>query len=109
MLNNLKELIKLLNQDENIKRFKELEAIIDHDKNLQNDYQTLKDLQKQLVQAKHYNSAKQKDLEAVYNAHFEKLQSHVLMSEYLDLLESINNDLQLIQNIITQEINMDIE
>lgn len=108
-MNNLTELITLLNQDTNIKRFKELEQRIDHDKNLQKDYLLLKDLQKQLVQAKHNKSAKQKELEETYNKHFAKLQNHVLMAEYLDLLESINNDLQLIQNIITQEINMDIE
>ena len=107
-MNNLTELTTLLKEEENIKRFKQLEAIIDQDKNLLKDYEILKDIQKQLVQAKHNNSANLKDLEERYNTHFEKIQNHVLLSEYLDLLESINNDLQLIQNIINEEINMDI-
>ncbi len=108
-MDNLKHLIRLLKQDNTVQRFQELEQKIDQDKILQKDYVTLKGLQKKLVQAKHKKSPKLRDLEEVYNNHFAKLQNHVLMSEYLDLLESINNDLQMIQTIIAEEINMDID
>ena len=44
-----------------------------------------------------------------YNKQLEVVLGHVLMSEYLDLLEVVNNDLQFIQSVITNEINADFE
>ena len=107
-LSKLSNLLKSLNEDENIKRFKELEAIIDQDEKLNNDYKKLQDLQKLMVQ----KEAKKLDAKVEtdnYNTQLELVLNHVLMSEYLDLLEVVNNDLQMIKEIITKEINMELE
>jgi len=34
---------------------------------------------------------------------------HMILSEYLDLLEEVNFDLALVQKIVSQEINTDFE
>lgn len=108
-MNNLKELIVALNNDESIKRYKELEYIIDHDKNLKKEYELLKELQKKLVRAENTKNAKLSDIRSEYDVQYEIVKNHVLLEEYIDLLESINNDVQMIQNIISDEINMDVD
>ena len=68
----------------------------------------MQDLQKLMVQkdAKKLDSTKET---MEYNKQLEVVLGHVLMSEYLDLLEVVNNDLQFIQSVITNEINADFE
>jgi len=107
-LSKLTDLTKALNKDENIVRFKEIEQIIDSNKELNDAYKKLQDLQKLMVQkdAKKLDSTVET---ANYNEQLEVVLGHVLMSEYLDLLEVVNNDLQMIKNIITDEINMELE
>lgn len=107
-LNSLENLKKALNEDENIKRFKQIEAIIDKDENLLNHYKKLQDLQKVMVQkeAKKLNA---EEATKKYNDQMQLVLDHVLMSEYMDLLEVVNEDLQFIKSIITKEINMDFE
>lgn len=105
---SLEKLKKSLNQDENIKRFKLIESIVDKDELLNSEYKKLQDLQKLMVQ----KDARKQDsiIETTnYNNKLEEVLGHVLMSEYLDLMEVVNNDLQMIKEIITQEINMDFE
>jgi cell fate (sporulation/competence/biofilm development) regulator YmcA (YheA/YmcA/DUF963 family) len=107
-LDKLHELIQELNKDESIIRYKELEAIIDQDEALRTEYKKLLDLQKILVQKKE----KTKDFKAeedAYNTQYSKVMSHYLMEEYLELVELVNNDLQLIQQIISDEINMNFD
>lgn len=108
-MNKLTDLTNELKNNESIKRFKQLESIIDHDENLKNDYELLKNLQKKLVQAETKKSANLSDIKQEYDTQLEKVNQHVLLSEYVDLIQSINEDLQLIQTIITEEINMDID
>ena len=108
-MNKLNELTKELKNSETIKRFKQLESIIDHDETLKKDYELLKNLQKNLVQAETKKSANLSEIKEEYNTQLEKVNQHVLLAEYIDLIQSINEDLQLIQTIITEEINMDID
>lgn len=108
-MNKLNELTNELKNSETIKRFKQLESIIDHDEILKKDYELLKKLQKELVQAETKKSANLSEIREEYNTQLEKVNQHVLLSEYVDLIQSINEDLQLIQTIITEEINMDID
>jgi len=96
-----------LAKDPKVLRYQELEELIHKDKALLEEYKVLKDLQKKLVNAK----VKQKpfeEIEQAYLAKYEDLLMHPLMGEYLDLVESINEDLQLITDIIGHEINMDL-
>lgn len=107
-LSKLEELVTLLKQDENIVRFKQLEHIIDTDETLKKEFNLLKDLQKKLVKKQHLKIEHSEEQRA-YDEQYKVLENHYLMSEYLDLLEAINNDLQFIKDIITNEINMEFD
>lgn len=108
-MNKLTELLNTLQNDVGLQRYKELEYIIDHDENLKKQYELLKDLQKELVRAETTKSANLSVIKQEYDTQYEVVKNHVLLEEYIDLLESINNDIQMIQNIISDEINMDID
>lgn len=108
-MNKLDNLLEELRQSEVIKRFKELEKYIDQEKNMQEDYQQLLKLQKQMVQDE---TAKSKNLvisRKAYEIQREKLSSNLIIEEYLDLLDEINQDLQTIQEILNVEIKKDFE
>lgn len=109
MLNKLQELKQELQQQESIKRFKHLEMIIDQDETLKQDYNMLKNLQKLMVQAEHKQSANLSAHTSNYQAQLDKVNQHILLSEYVDLVQTINEDLQLIQTIISEELNMDVD
>ncbi len=108
-LTKLQELINEIKKDANIQRFQQLEKIIDQDENLKIQHSKLLNIQKKLVQSEYYKSANLETIKAEYETVYNTLIEHVLMSEYLDLLQSINDDLQLIERIITEEINMDFD
>ena len=59
---------------------------------------------RQINSRSNYDEAKQ-----AYETARAKLLDHVLMSEYLDLLEVINEDIALIQSIIEDDINHDLD
>ena len=108
-LTNLTKLIELINEDTTIKRFKELESIIDQDDKLSQDFEDLQSLQKIMVNAETKKTKNEVEATTSYNIQLNKVMDHYLMSEYLDLLEVVNNDLQLIKDIITKEINVDLD
>lgn len=108
-LDKLTTLIQLINQDENVKRFKKLEKRIDEDKDLMTAYQTLLDLQKIMVQDEAKKSSRLVQSKALYQSQLDKVMNHLLMGEYLDVLEVVNNDLQMIKQIIMDEISADFE
>ena len=108
-LNKLENLIAKLAEDTAVKRFKELEQIIDNDQLLNKDYQNLLDLQKIMINKR---EKKSKDLRLAidnYEKAKEIVMNHLIIDEYLDLLEEINYDLNLIQKIISEEINIDFK
>lgn len=108
-MNKLDNLINEITNDVVVKRFKELEKIIDNDQLLNNDYSNLLELQKVMVNKQQKNS---KDLNVAVNNYElakENIMKHIIIEEYLDLLEEINYDLGLIQKIISEEINTDFE
>ncbi len=108
-MSSLKDLIKAIKSDSNIIRFKELESVIDADPTLKKNFELLIHLQKIMVQKEAKKTQDFQLAKSDYDAQYETVRSHVLMDEYLDLLEVVNNDLQLIQSILTYEINADIE
>ena len=108
-MNKLENLIAKLAEDTAVKRFKELEQIIDNDQLLNKDYQNLLDLQKIMINKR---EKKSKDLRLAidnYEKAKEIVMNHLIIDEYLDLLEEINYDLNLIQKIISEEINIDFK
>ena len=108
-LNKLNNLIQEITNDVVVKRFKELEKIIDNDQLLKKDYNNLLELQKVMVNRE---QKKSKDLKIAvdnYEVAKKNVLEHIIIEEYLDLLEEINYDLGLIQKIISEEINIDFE
>lgn len=108
-MNKLDNLIAELQKSEVIKRFKELEKIIDQDKKLQANYQLLLDLQKKMVKDQTLNSNNLIESKKAYEEQLKLLSKNLIIEEYLDLLEEINEDLQTIQEIINNEIKIDFE
>jgi len=108
-LNSLDQLINKIKEDPTVKRFKELEKVIDKDEKLNKEYNELLKLQKIMVNKRELKS---KDF-AVAKTNYEKAKKqvleHIVLNEYLDLLEEINYDLGLIQKIISEEIKIDFE
>ena len=108
-MNSLRELIQLLESDPEIIRFKELEKVIDQDENIKQEYHQLLNLQKDMVQKQFKKSPKYDQAKKIYDQAFNKILTYPIMEEYLDLLEQINSDLNLIQTIIEEEINLDFD
>ena len=106
-MSKIDELIDLIKNDESIIRYKKLEKIINQNEQLKENYKKMFVIQKKIVQKKNTKSWTL-EIQTLYNQNLEKLHSHYLMGEYLDLLENINNELQLITKIIEEEINLDI-
>lgn len=97
-------LIQVIENDEKTKRFKELDAIIETHPTLYKDYENLKLLQQKMVRAK-ANKKTLTDEEKTYNNALDSLMNHPLMSEYLDLIESINEDIKWVTETIESSIN----
>ena len=108
-MDNLKKLINELQKDERIIRFKILLRFIDQDKILQNDYKKLLELQKKMVNDEEKNRKNLENSKREYEKAKINLSSNIVVSEYIELLEEINLDLQMIQNIIENEISADFE
>jgi cell fate (sporulation/competence/biofilm development) regulator YmcA (YheA/YmcA/DUF963 family) len=109
MLSKLKELIQEIASDNTVARYKELEKLIDSDEKLMNEYKKLLDLQKIMVQDEAKNSSRLSDSKTNYELQYNMVMEHYLMAEYLDIVEVVNNDLQLIKNIILHELSADFE
>jgi len=108
-LNKLDILIDELTNDSLIKRFKELEIIIDNDHLLNKEFNDLLELQKIMVNKREKKSKDFGLAKNNYEKAKENVLNHFILTEYLDLLEEINYDLGLIQKIITEEIRIDFE
>ena len=108
-LSKLKELILLIKNDEQIRRFKELEKVIDHNKSIKADYDKLLDMQKNMVKQEYENSATLPEAKRKYDLQLQVVLKYPIIEEYLDLLEMVNNDISLIKNIIEEEIAIDFD
>ena len=104
-----KKLIEAIKSNELIKRYKELEVIINSNASLLKQMDELKTIQKEIVHAE--KLAKPEILKQIrerYNDKLTLIESYPLMSEYLDLQAKINDDLQGFKDVIEQGINSDL-
>ena len=108
-MNSLKNLINELENDKLIVRFKKLENIIDQDKEINKNFKNLLELQKKMVNDREKNPSNFENSSKLYEIAKSALTSNIIISEYIELLEDINYDLQMIQNIIGTEISADFE
>jgi cell fate (sporulation/competence/biofilm development) regulator YlbF (YheA/YmcA/DUF963 family) len=103
-MRSLEVLLERIQSDPAVQRFRELEALIDADVELQRQYKALLDLQKRMVQRESSGHPDAPAAKEAYELAKNELLDHVLLGEYLALLEQLNDDLQGIQNIIEQEL-----
>lgn len=106
-MNKLKE--EFLNTDL-VKRIQSLEKIIDNNPTLNEKLNSLKELQKKMVNAKEFNQINQYK---AYKEEYDKLYAEILefpfVEEYLELLEQANNILLDICYIIENKINKELK
>lgn len=111
MVNQLDKLKKLKNEIQSsllVKRYQELEKIIDNDQNLKDQYNKLLDYQKEMVNKKALNKKGLEESTKKYETQKELVMNYLIIDEYLELQQQINADLQMIQSIISDEIDKDI-
>ena len=102
-------LIEEISNDITVKRFKKLEKVIDNDHLLYKEFNDLLELQKIMINKREKGSKDFSSAENIYNKAKKSVLNHIVLNEYLDLLEEINYDLSMIQKIITEEIENDFK
>jgi cell fate (sporulation/competence/biofilm development) regulator YmcA (YheA/YmcA/DUF963 family) len=107
-LDSLKKLIDDFSNDPRVKRYKELEGIINNSRELKVLFSDLKRKQKKVVNNTHYGIEDKASEEAMKAAQ-DALMEYPLMSEYLDIIDELNQDIQAITHMIESSINEDLE
>ena len=109
-MNQKEKLIEMLQQDEEIQRYKRIEEMINHNKELTQKFNELKRVQKQLVNAKHIGKAEAIDVfQAQYDRLYEAIEDYPLMADYLALQSDINEMIQQIVAIIEEGLEKEFE
>jgi cell fate (sporulation/competence/biofilm development) regulator YmcA (YheA/YmcA/DUF963 family) len=108
-LNKLDALINELKESSEIKRFRDLEHIIMNDTELLEKFNIMLDKQKVMVNDKELGRKNYEFSKNDYNETKTLLLSNIIVEEYLTLINDINDDLQLLKNIISNEVNKEFE
>ena len=104
------KLIDMILQDEDIKRYKRMESLINDRKDLKAKFNELKSVQKQLVNAKHIG--KKEAINAFqerYDALYQSIEEYPLMSDYMALQSDINEMIQSIVSILEEGLEKDFD
>lgn len=102
------KILSYINENSKIKRYKELEVIINNNTELSQKMDELKNMQKQIVHAeKLVKSNSLIELNKEYEMLLSNLESYPLMNEYLDLQVEINESLQSFKDIVEKGIDSD--
>ncbi|MBQ3253760.1 MAG: YlbF family regulator [Acholeplasmatales bacterium] len=92
-----------------VKRIKELENYIDNNKDINESFNKIKDIQKQLVNSKEFNQMNQYSiLLNEYEKEKDRLINLPFVEEYLELLEIVNNMLLNLTEEISNKLNKEI-
>ncbi|TNF09298.1 MAG: hypothetical protein EP317_01070 [Bacillota bacterium] len=103
------KLIKMVLENEQIKRYKTIEKLINDNKEIKGKMNQLKSIQKQLVNAKHIQKEEAvKQFQVRYDELLSEIENYPLMSEYMALQGDINDMIQAIQDIIEDGIEKDM-
>ncbi len=105
-MNNIDELKNYFLSLEEVKRFKELENYILNNKKIKDSFESLKEKQKQLVNAKEFNQKVQyKIYEEEYLKQKEELLDMPFVEEYLELVDIINSKLEELSFELENKLN----
>ncbi|VEU80684.1 YlbF family regulator [Haploplasma axanthum] len=103
------KIIEKIKNEPKIKRYKELEDILNQNQEVSHKIEELKNIQKQMINAKNLGKIEiQTKLENDYQNKLEEIENYPLMTEYMDLQEEINVFLQNIKEIIESGIDSDL-
>jgi cell fate (sporulation/competence/biofilm development) regulator YmcA (YheA/YmcA/DUF963 family) len=104
------KLIKMILENESISRYRRIEQLINDHKELKVKIGELKNIQKQLVNAKEIGKSEAiQSFQQRYDDLLESIEEYPLMSDYLALQSDINEMLQSIVSIIEDGIEKDFE
>jgi cell fate (sporulation/competence/biofilm development) regulator YmcA (YheA/YmcA/DUF963 family) len=104
------KLIKMILENESISRYRRIEQLINDHKELKVKIGELKNIQKQLVNAKEIGKSEAiQSFQKRYDDLLESIEEYPLMSDYLALQSDINEMLQSIVSIIEDGIEKDFE
>jgi len=108
-MNEKEKLIQMIENNEDIQRYKRIEKQINENKDIKQKINQLKSIQKQLVNAKHIGKQEAvKQFQSRYDELLEEIENYPLMSEYMALQSDINDMIQSIIDIIEQGIEKDM-
>ncbi len=104
-MKNLEALKTALEENETVKQFKILERAIFNDDTYKREYASLLEAQQRMVNAKEKNLANYGALKREYEAKMEKMTENPLISQYLTLQETLNEDVGMLFSIIEAGVN----
>jgi cell fate (sporulation/competence/biofilm development) regulator YmcA (YheA/YmcA/DUF963 family) len=104
-MSKLTETLELLTSDPNIIRYRQLEELINNDSVIKQHFAKLKNLQKQITNAKHFNKVNLvKSLEEQYQLVYIELSENGFFNEYLDLQSYCNEVLLQMRTILSENL-----
>lgn len=104
------KLLLMIQEHEEIQRYKRLEQAINQIPELKAKFHELKSVQKQLVNAKHIGKKEAIDaFQMRYDALYEAIETYPLMSDYLALQSDINDMIQTIVHILEEGLEKDFD
>jgi cell fate (sporulation/competence/biofilm development) regulator YmcA (YheA/YmcA/DUF963 family) len=104
------KLIEMIQNDAEIQRYKRIEQLINDHKELNQKFNELKRVQKQLVNAKHIGKKEAIDaFQAQYDSLYQAIEDYPLMADYLALQSDINEMIQTIVAIIEEGLEKEFE
>lgn len=108
-MTTLDKIILEIDNNPKIRRYKELEQIINSNQEVKRILDESKTIQKEIVHAESLNKPEQlKVLNDKYDTKMKNLKEHPLLMEYLDLQQEINNFLQDMSNSINNSLMLDL-
>lgn len=103
------KLIEYFNSLPEVKRLKELEGYISNNKEIENKFNEIKELQKKMVNANEFNQFNQlKVYKIEYENKKKELSDIPFLDEYIELLEIINEKLTYLSNEIEYRLDKEI-
>lgn len=109
-MNLQKKIINEINDNNKIKRYKELETIINKNEEVSKKMNDLKEIQKQIVHAEKLMKKELLDkLNKEYDTLTNEIHNYPLMAEYMDLQVEINDFLQNFKIILESGLDSDFK
>ncbi len=104
-MNKMDSLVEAIKSHELVMKAQKLKEIIENDSKLLEDFKNIQAIQKQLVQLEYAKSPKQISLKKQYEMAMNGLLETVAVSEYLAVIEELNDLIQTLTKIIIDPIN----